>query len=578
MNTSGLNFHIGLHSHLKRLPLVVFAFFINGLAVSLYLLAGFGPDSITVLSGGLANTFHITVGRANLAFFFAVILGAFFVDRKYLGIATLLSLVIVGPSIDLFMGLLSPFVGPESPMLFRMFLYGSGFFFLAFGISLYLASGLGISAADLIPIMASEKAHRQFRWFKVSFDVIVVTSGILLGGAFGWGTLLSAMFTGPAIQFLRRHIEGFLNRNMRNNPSEQQSMDHQITERNEKEMNTNGLFSPYRIKNLTLKNRIVLPPMCMYSASEDGIVNQWHTIHYGTRAIGGTGLLIIEATGVSPEGRITSGDLGIWDDNQVAGLSELVETIHRYGAKAGIQLNHAGRKCEANVKEIEAPSPIPFQEGSKVPREMTKEDIAETVKEFQNAALRAKKAGFDLIQIHAAHGYLLSEFLSPLTNHRTDAYGGSPENRVRILGEVIDAVRAVWPAEYPLDLRVSAEDYQEGGNLAEDLVTLINLVKAKGIDMVNVSSGGVVPVLPNAFPGYQVPHAEVIREGTSLPVAAGGLLSDAKETNSLVEDGKADLIYLGRELLRNPNWPLAAARELGLEMEWPRQYQRAKLG
>lgn len=337
-----------------------------------------------------------------------------------------------------------------------------------------------------------------------------------------------------------------------------------------------NLFTEHKIKNLTLKNRIVMPPMCMYCASEDGFVTNWHIIHYATRAIGGAGLIIVEATGVSPEGRLTSNDLGIWNDDQTAGLAQIVKAVHEGGAKIGIQLNHGGRKCEARGVEIEAPSPIPYNEGGKLPREMSRKDIADTVEEFGRAAARAKKAGFDLIQIHAAHGYLINEFLSPLTNHRTDEYGGSHENRVRFLGEVIDSVRNEWPAEKPLEIRVTAEDYQDGGNHAEDLGKMINLVKNKGVDSVNVSTGGLVPVVPDTYPGYQIPHAEAIKKVTGLQTAAGGLLSDAKEINDILVSGKADSIYLGRELLRNPYWALKAAKELDCEIEWPKQYERAR--
>lgn len=336
------------------------------------------------------------------------------------------------------------------------------------------------------------------------------------------------------------------------------------------------LFNEFKIKNLTLKNRIVMPPMCMYCAPEDGMATMWHVIHYGTRAVGGVGLVIVEATGISPEGRLSSNDLGIWNDVHVKGLSEIVEAIHTGGAKAGIQLNHGGRKCEAKGAEIEAPSPIPYNEGDPQPKEMSKQDIADTVQEFKNAAIRADQAGFDLIQIHAAHGYLLNEFLSPLTNHRTDQYGGSPENRVRIVGEVIDAVRDVWPSEKPLEIRVTAEDYMEGGNHAEDLGYMINLIKNKGLDSVNVSTGGLMPVVPKTYPGYQIPQAETIRRMTGLPVSAGGLLSDVNEVDGILNGGKADLIYLGRELLRNPYWVLHAAKTLGVDLEWPKQYERAK--
>lgn len=337
------------------------------------------------------------------------------------------------------------------------------------------------------------------------------------------------------------------------------------------------LFTEFKLKDLTLKNRIVMPPMCMYRASDSGMVTQWHIIHYATRAVGGTGLIIVEATGVAPEGRLTSNDLGIWDDAHIEGLSQIVQAVHECGAKIGIQINHGGRKCKADGVEIEAPSPILYEEGDAVPREMSVKDISDTVGEFRNAAARAGRAGFDLIQIHAAHGYLLSEFLSPLTNQRGDEYGGSHENRVRMLGEVIDAVRGVWPAEKPLEVRVTAEDYAEGGNHAEDLGIMLNLVKNKGIDSVNVSTGGLVPATPHTWKGYQIPQAEMIKKMTGLPVSAGGLLSDANEINNILNQDKADLIYLGRELLRNPYWVLKAAKELDVDLEWPKQYERAKL-
>lgn len=337
-----------------------------------------------------------------------------------------------------------------------------------------------------------------------------------------------------------------------------------------------SLFNEKQIKNMTLKNRIVMPPMCMYCGQKDGMVTPWHILHYATRAVGGTGLIIIEATGICPEGRISASDLGLWDDSQIEGMKKLVDAVHENGAKIGIQINHAGRKCTAEGMDAEAPSAIAFDADSVTPREMTIADIKETVQQFADAAQRAEKAGFDLVEIHGAHGYLLSEFLSPLTNQRNDEYGGSPENRVRMLGEAIDAVKSVWPAEKPVAVRVSAEDYEEGGNKAEDLAEMLNMVKDKGIDLVNVSTGGVVPVAPNAVKGYQLPHAQLIREKTGLPVIAGGLVTDAQEAEAIISQGKADFVYIGRELLRNPYWPLTAAVSLGAEQSWPKQYERAK--
>jgi len=335
------------------------------------------------------------------------------------------------------------------------------------------------------------------------------------------------------------------------------------------------LFQEYTIKNLKLKNRIVMAPMCMYCAPETGLVTDWHVLHYATRAVGGVGLIIQEATAVSPEGRISASDLGIWDDGHISGLASIVKAVHDNGAKIGIQLNHAGRKCEVKGMDIEAPSAIPYTEGNPAPRTMTKNDIEQTVGEFQAAAIRANKAGYDLIQIHAAHGYLLNEFLSPLTNHRQDEYGGSHENRVRILGEVLTAVRAVWPEEKPLEVRITAEDYDGNGNHAGDLGEMLNLIKDKGIDSVNVSTGGVIPVIPDTFPGYQLPQARLIKSATGLPVAAGGLLSDPVHINSILANGNADQIYLGRELLRNPYWVMHASTKLDYDLEWPEQYKRA---
>lgn len=336
------------------------------------------------------------------------------------------------------------------------------------------------------------------------------------------------------------------------------------------------LFEPVPLKDAVLKNRVIMPPMCMYCAEDDGAVTPWHVQHYGTRAVGGAALIIQEATGIAPNGRISGNDLGIWDEGHVDGLKKIVAAIQSGGALAGIQINHGGRKCEAPGQKIIAPSPLAFDEKSAVPREMTEEDIEKTVEAFKQAAKRARLAGYDVLEVHAAHGYLLSEFLSPLTNRRTDRYGGSAENRARILLEVLDAVKTVWPAEKPLLVRVSAEDYGPGGNRAEDLAEIISLVRGKGVDLVDVSTGGVIPAVPKAFQGYQIPHARTIRERTGLPVIGGGKITDPAFAQQVVEEESADLVYLGRELLRNPYWPLNAAGVLGQEIRWPRQYQRAK--
>lgn len=336
------------------------------------------------------------------------------------------------------------------------------------------------------------------------------------------------------------------------------------------------LFNEINIKNMTVKNRIVMPPMCMYCAGDDGKVTPWHILHYATRAVGGAGLIIVEATGICPEGRISSRDLGLWNDDQIEGMKQLVDAVHANGAKVAVQLNHAGRKCTAEGMRVEAPSPIAFDDDSVVPHEMTAEDIEATVEEFRLAAARAEKAGFDMIEVHAAHGYLLSEFLSPLTNTRTDQYGGSPERRVKTVGKVIDAVKTVWPQDKPICIRVSAEDYQDGGNKAEDIAEMLCMIKDKGIDIIDVSTGGVVSAVPNAVKGYQIPHAEVIKNATGLPVIGGGLVTEAEEADDIIASGSTDMVYVGRELLRNPYWPLQATTVLDADVKWPSQYERAR--
>lgn len=336
------------------------------------------------------------------------------------------------------------------------------------------------------------------------------------------------------------------------------------------------IFSNYKLKNLELKNRVVMAPMCMDSADDKGNANSWHYLHYSSRAVGGTGLIILEATAVESNGRITDKDLGIWDDSHIKGLKSIVEECKRYGSKVGIQLAHAGRKCEVTSEDIIAPSSIAFNEKYKKPREMSIEDIKEVINAFREGARRAKEAGFDVIEIHGAHGYLINEFMSPLTNKRNDEYGGSVENRGRFLKEVVEAVREVWTEELPLILRVSAEEYAEGGNKSEDIAEIINFAKNAGIDMVDVSSGGVVEAKINTYPGYQIRFAETIKTMTNLPVIGGGLITSSSLAEEIVQNNRADLVYLGRELLRNPYWSFNAAKELQDDIEWPVQYLRSK--
>ncbi|WP_163194898.1 NADPH dehydrogenase NamA [Clostridium thermarum] len=334
------------------------------------------------------------------------------------------------------------------------------------------------------------------------------------------------------------------------------------------------LFEQISIKGVTIKNRVVMAPMCMYSADNDGMVQDWHIIHYATRALGGTGLIIQEATAVESCGRISDRDLGIWKDEHIEGLRKIVKSIKDNGSVPGIQLAHAGRKSTVFSEPVIGPSAIAFSEEYKTPTEMSKEDIKRVIEAFKKAAERALTAGYEVIEIHAAHGYLINEFLSPLTNKRRDEYGGSKENRVRFLKEVLEAVREVWSK--PLIVRVTAEDYEEEGNHAEDLADMVNLVKDLGIDLVDVSSGGVVDVTVKAYPGYQVDFAETIKNLTGLSVIAGGLLTTADQCEEVLQAAKADMIFLGRELLRNPYWTLKAAHDLKTEIQWPVQYERGK--
>ena len=334
------------------------------------------------------------------------------------------------------------------------------------------------------------------------------------------------------------------------------------------------LFTPYTLKNLQLRNHIVMPPMCMYSAGTDGMPTDFHFTHYTSRAVGGVGLIIMEATAVIPCGLISDHCLGLWNDRQAEALAPIVAACRKQGAAMAIQLNHAGRKCEADEPVIYAPSAIPFDEKSPMPREMTRADIQDTVQAFRAAAARAASAGFDIVEIHAAHGYLLSEFLSPLTNTRTDEYGGSTENRTRLLKEVLEAVHEVWPAERPVLLRVSAEDYEPDGMHPEEMARILEIVKPY-VDMVDISTGGVVPTPPPAlYPGYQLKAAEYIRQQVGLPTIAVGLLTDPHHVEEILCGGRADLTALGRALLRDPYWVLHAARELDLDYPWPEQYLR----
>ncbi len=338
------------------------------------------------------------------------------------------------------------------------------------------------------------------------------------------------------------------------------------------------LFSPSKIKNVTIPNRIVMSPMCQYSATTNGEVTDWHRVHYGARAIAKVGLIILEASGVEARGRISDYDLGIWGDHQISGLKEIVNFAHLQGSAIGIQLAHAGRKATISDKDaVIAPSPIPFDEGFVTPKEMSKEIIVEVVQAFAQGAKRANEAGFDIIELHGAHGYLIHEFLSPLSNKRTDEYGGSRENRLRFLKEVIEAVKQEWPAAKPIFLRVSATDYHEDGIDIHEMVAMMKYAKDWGIDVIDVSSGALLPVKINVGPGYQIRFSEQIKHEVGIPTMTVGLITEAEQAEEILFNDRADYIALGRELLRNPQWPLYAAAKLKEDVEWPEQYNRAKI-
>ncbi|HWB93998.1 MAG TPA: NADH:flavin oxidoreductase/NADH oxidase [Puia sp.] len=351
------------------------------------------------------------------------------------------------------------------------------------------------------------------------------------------------------------------------------------------------LFTPLQIRDIIFGNRIVVSPMCQYSA-HDGVADDWHLVHLGSRAVGGAGLVFTEATAVSPEGRISPHDLGIWKDEHIVDLRRIVKFVRSQGSEIGIQLAHAGRK--ASVREpwnggglvteeeggwpVVGPSAIKFDTHYKEPVEMTDANIRKVIDDFRAAARRAMLAGFKVVEIHAAHGYLLHQFLSPLSNRRTDAYGGVFENRMRLLTEVVAAVRSEWPAVYPLFVRISATDWAEGGWSPEDAIRLAGTLKGKEVDLIDCSSGGLVPYqkIP-VGPGYQVSFSQQIREATGILTGAVGIITDAIQAESILVTGQADLIIMAREMLRDPYFPLHAADELRYkEIHWPLQYERAR--
>ncbi|MFA6545621.1 MAG: NADH:flavin oxidoreductase/NADH oxidase [Limisphaerales bacterium] len=353
---------------------------------------------------------------------------------------------------------------------------------------------------------------------------------------------------------------------------------------------TSVLFSPLQIRGVSFRNRIGVSPMCQYSC-EGGMVTDWHLVHLGSRAVGGAGLVMAEATAVAADGRISPSDAGIWSDAHVDPLARCARFIEEQGAVAAIQLAHAGRKAsvaapwegdrvlsedEGGWRPIWAPSPMAFAETSPIPTALSTQQITRIVDSFSDAAQRALDAGFRVVEIHSAHGYLLHEFLSPLSNHRNDEYGGSFGNRTRLIRQVVQAVRSVWPDHLPLFVRISATDWVEEGWDVEQSVELARTIKPMGVDLVDCSSGALLPhVRMPVKPGYQVPFAEQIRREANIPTAAVGLIREAEQAEEIVARGHADMVLLAREMLRDPYWTLHAAKQLGVRGDWPVQYGRA---
>lgn len=350
-----------------------------------------------------------------------------------------------------------------------------------------------------------------------------------------------------------------------------------------------NLFTPLAQRSLSLRNRLVIAPMCQYSAVE-GVPDEWHQVHLGSRAVGGAGVVIAEATAVSPEGRISAGDVGLWNEQQAVAWQPVTRFIATQGAIPGVQLAHAGRKAsvlppwegggplvaETGAWQTVAPSALPFDADWHVPTALDEQGIAKVVADFRAAAMRALTAGFQLVEVHAAHGYLLHQFMSPLSNHRTDRYGGSFENRTRLVHEVVAAVREVWPEHLPLWLRISATDWSEGGWDVEQSVQLARDIQRFGVDLIDVSTGGVIPhVKIPLVPGYQVPFAARIRRDAGVATGAVGLITESTQAARIIDEGAADVVLIARESLRDPYFPRRAAQELGVQISAPVQYQRA---
>ncbi|MBD2202511.1 NADPH dehydrogenase NamA [Calothrix sp. FACHB-1219] len=350
------------------------------------------------------------------------------------------------------------------------------------------------------------------------------------------------------------------------------------------------LFEAFRIREVNFRNRIAVSPMCQYS-STNGYANEWHKIHLASRAVGGSGLVLTEAAAVEPRGRISPQDLGIWLDEHVDNLAQIVELIHNFGAVAGIQLAHAGRKAstakpskggkfldenQEGWRPLVSSSAIAFSKDSPIPEALTIEGIKQVTDAFVKAAQRSLQAGFKVIEIHAAHGYLIHQFLSPLANTRTDDYGGSFENRTRLLREIVQSVREVWPETHPLFVRISATDWVDKGWDIEQSIALSDKLKSLGVDLIDCSSGGIIPGINIPLkPGYQTQFAERIRREANIDTGAVGLITSPEQADKIIRTGSADIVLLGRELLRNPYWPHLAAKQLGHDKLWPVQYDRA---
>jgi 2,4-dienoyl-CoA reductase-like NADH-dependent reductase (Old Yellow Enzyme family) len=350
------------------------------------------------------------------------------------------------------------------------------------------------------------------------------------------------------------------------------------------------LFTPLKIRDIEFRNRVFVSPMCQY-CSEDGSPTNWHLVHLGSRAVGGAGMVMVEASAVSPEGRISPFDSGLWNDHQARAFLPINQFIKEYGAVPAIQLAHAGRKA-STAQPWNGGGPVPISDGGwqptgpsaiafdskyPVPREMNTSDIDQLVHQFIASAKLSLAAGFEVIELHVAHGYLLHEFLSPLSNHRTDDYGGSLGNRMRLPLRVAASVREVWPSGFPLFVRISATDWAEGGWDLPQSIEFSKALKGIGVDLIDCSSGGMVPHAKMKIgPGYQVPFAQAVRQEAGIATGAVGMITEAKQAEEIVASGKADVVLLARELLRDPYWPLHAAKELGADVAWPKQYERAK--